>query len=180
CLGDKRFTRLQRPGSFVVAPPHVACDYDVSAPHEILVVAVPLVALTRLLESTQVSLGDLQSLHADTHHDSFLEALCHRLFEEAGADNPLGDLFADHALVTLLSTLVRLAGRDAAQPRRQRHLPAAALRRVLDYLNDNRAGTVSLADMAAVARVSVFHFARQFRGAVGESPHRYVIRLRVE
>src|SRR5438067_2050432 len=37
CLGDKRFTRLQRPGSFVVAPPHVACDYDVSAPHEILV-----------------------------------------------------------------------------------------------------------------------------------------------
>ena len=30
------------------------------------------------------------------------------------------------------------------------------------------------------ARVSVFHFARQFRGAVGETPHRYVIRLRVE
>jgi AraC family transcriptional regulator len=51
---------------------------------------------------------------------------------------------------------------------------------VLDYLNDNLAGSVALADLAAVARVSVFHFARQFRGAVGASPHQYVIRLRVE
>src|SRR5262245_39454566 len=42
CLGDKPFTRLQRPGTFVVAPPDTACDYAVSAPHEFLVVAVPL------------------------------------------------------------------------------------------------------------------------------------------
>jgi hypothetical protein len=109
CLGEKPFTRLQRPGSFVVAPPHVACDYHISAPHEILVVAVTLVALTRLFDSTQVKLADFQSLYADTHYDFFLEALCHRLFEEAAADSPLGSLFADHALVMLLSTLVRLA-----------------------------------------------------------------------
>ena len=75
---------------------------------------------------------------------------------------------------------MRLAGRQAAEPRRQRRLPAAPLQRVLDYLNDNLAEAVALADLAAVARVSVFHFARQFRAAVGEAPHRYVIRLRVE
>jgi AraC family transcriptional regulator len=179
-LGGKPFTRLQWPGTFVVAPPDTACDYEVSAPHEILVVAVPLAAVTPLLESAGERLADVVSLHADTHRDSFLEPLCHRLFDEAAADSPLGSLFGDHALVAILSTLVRLAGRKATESQRQRHLPAVALKRVLDYLNDNLAESVSLADLAAVAHVSVFHFARQFRAAVGEAPHRYVIRQRVE
>ena len=180
CLGSKPFTRLQWPGTFVVAPPNTACDYEVSSPHEILVVAIPLAAMIPLLESGGVRLADLVPLYADTHRDSFLEPLCHRLFEEAAAYSPLGGLFGDHALVALLSTLVRLAGRRATEFQRQRHLPAVTLKRVLDYLNDNLARAVSLADLAAVARVSVFHFARQFRGTVGEPPHRYVIRLRVE
>src|SRR5262245_26063941 len=154
-LGDKPFTRLQRPGTFVVAPPDTACDYEVSAPHELLVVAVPLAAATPLLESAGVRLADLGPLYADTHRDDFLEPLCRRLFEEAAADSPLGGLFADHALVGLLSTLVRLAGRKASEPRGQRPLPAAPLQRVLDYLTDNLAAAVSLADLAAVARVSV-------------------------
>jgi AraC family transcriptional regulator len=177
-LGDRPFTRMQTHGSFVVAPPDTACDYEVSAAHELLVVAVPLGVATPLLEAAGMKLADLGPLHADTLRDPFLEQLCHRLFEEAATDSPLGGLFADHALAVLLSTLARLAGRKA--PESPRPLPAAPLRRVLDYLNDNLAGPVSLADLAAVARVSVFHFARQFRGAVGEAPHRYVIRLRVE
>jgi AraC family transcriptional regulator len=180
CLGSKPFTRLQWPGTFVVAPPNTACDYEVSSPHEILVVAIPLAAMIPLLESGGVRPADLVPLYVDTHRDSFLEPLCHRLFEEAAAYSPLGGLFGDHALVALLSTLVRLAGPRATEFQRQRHLPAVTLKRVLDYLNDNLARAVSLADLAAVARVSVFHFARQFRGTVGEPPHRYVIRLRVE
>jgi AraC family transcriptional regulator len=179
-LGDKPFTRLQRPGTFVVAPPDTACDYEVNAPHEFLAVAVPVAAAAPLLESAGAGLADLGPVHADAHHDPFLELLCHRLFDEAAAHSPLGDLFADHAVVTLLGTLVRLAGRQPRGPRRQRGLPAPALQRVHDYLNDHLAGAVRLADLAAVARVSVFHFARLFRGAVGEPPHRYVIRLRVE
>jgi AraC family transcriptional regulator len=34
--------------------------------------------------------------------------------------------------------------------------------------------------MAAVARLSVYHFARQFRAATGLPPHQYVIARRVE
>ena len=49
-LGDKPFTRLQRPGTFIVAPPNTACDYEVNAPHELLVVAAPVSAVTPLLQ----------------------------------------------------------------------------------------------------------------------------------
>jgi AraC family transcriptional regulator len=34
--------------------------------------------------------------------------------------------------------------------------------------------------MAAVARLSTYHFARQFKAATGLPPHRYVIMRRVE
>jgi AraC family transcriptional regulator len=180
CLGDRPFTRLQRPGTFLVAPPDTACDYVVDTPHEFLVVAVPMSGVMPLLETAGARLSDLDSLFADTHSDAFLEALCRRLFEEAATANPLGSLFADHALVALLSTLVRLAGRKTGQLSRSKSLPAFPLQRVVAYMRDHLAETVSLADLAAVARVSVYHFARQFRGAMGESPHRYVIRLRVE
>jgi transcriptional regulator GlxA family with amidase domain len=37
-----------------------------------------------------------------------------------------------------------------------------------------------LEDLAAIARLSVFRFATVFRQRVGESPHRYICRLRVE
>jgi AraC family transcriptional regulator len=179
-FGDRPFTRLQRPGTFLVAPPDTACEYDVSAPHELLVVAIPLAAAGPLVQSAGLTVASLAPLHADAHHDPFVEQLCHRLFEEAAADSPLGKLFADHAIGALLAGLLRLAGRQLPRPRRPQSLPAAPLRRVLDYLDANLAGAVSLADLAAVARVSVFHFARQFRAAVGEAPHRYLIRLRVE
>src|SRR5439155_17919666 len=114
-------------------------------------------------------LADLEPLHADAHRDPFVEQLCLRLFEEAAGANPLGGLFADHAMVTLVSALVRLAGLRASGSR-PGQLPAAPLQRVLDYLNDHLAESVALADLAAVAGLSPFHFARLFRGVVGEAP----------
>jgi AraC family transcriptional regulator len=176
-LGDRPFVRRQWPGTFLVAPPNTACEYEVSAAHELLVVAVPLAAVVPLLDTAGVTLDDLAPLHADTYRDPFIQQLCLRLFEEASADSPLGSLFADHAVTTLVGALVRLTGLGVSECRQR---PAASLRRALDYVNDHLAGPVSLADLAAVAGVSVFHFARQFRGAVGEPPHQYIIRRRVE
>ena len=39
---------------------------------------------------------------------------------------------------------------------------------------------ITLAQLAGVAGLSVFHFARTFTRAMGVSPHRYVSRMRLE
>jgi AraC family transcriptional regulator len=41
-------------------------------------------------------------------------------------------------------------------------------------------GGPTLAEMAAVARLSPYHFARQFKTATGLPPHQYLIGRRVE
>ena len=52
--------------------------------------------------------------------------------------------------------------------------------RVLDHIDRHLEGDLTLDGMASVACLSRFHFARAFRQAVGQSPHRYVIARRLE
>jgi AraC family transcriptional regulator len=64
-------------------------------------------------------------------------------------------------------------GRDGA-------LPRARLRAVVAYIEEHLDASPTLEQMAAVARLSPYHFARQFKRATGLPPHQYVIMRRVE
>lgn len=54
------------------------------------------------------------------------------------------------------------------------------LRRARDHLDRHYQAALDLDQLAAVARMSKFHFARSFRAAYGETPIRYLTRRRVE
>jgi AraC family transcriptional regulator len=54
------------------------------------------------------------------------------------------------------------------------------LRRVVDYIHDHLADDISLDDLAGLAAMSPFHFARTFKAANGISPLQYVIAARIE
>jgi AraC family transcriptional regulator len=59
-------------------------------------------------------------------------------------------------------------------------LPGYHLRRVLDYIGDNLAEDLSLAQLAAIAGMSPHYFAELFRRSTGYAPHRYVLLERIE
>jgi AraC family transcriptional regulator len=59
-------------------------------------------------------------------------------------------------------------------------LPGCKLQRVIEYIMENLDGSPTLERMAAVAHLSPYHFARQFRAATGLAPYQYVIARRVE
>ena len=52
--------------------------------------------------------------------------------------------------------------------------------RVRSYIDSNLHRTIHIRDLSAVARRSKAHFSRKFKLAVGESPHAYVVRRRLE
>src|SRR5262249_57279692 len=68
------------------------------------------------------------------------------------------------------------------QPARRRDgtLPRAKLHAVVEYIEDHLDAGPTLEQLAAVARLSAYHFARQFKRATGLPPHQYVILRRVE
>ena len=59
-------------------------------------------------------------------------------------------------------------------------LAAWQIARVRAYVDSNLHRTIHVRDLSAVARRSKAHFSRKFKLAVGESPHAYVVRRRLE
>jgi len=100
---------------------------------------------------------------------------------ELTAGDAGGPLAAESLANVLAVHLIRhvLAPR---QPARRRHgtLPRAKLRAVVEYIEEHLDASPTLEQMTAVARLSVYHFARQFKAATGLPPHQYVIARRVE
>ena len=101
--------------------------------------------------------------------------------EELMANRAGGRLAAESLANVLAVRLIRhvLAPR---QPKRGRDgaLPRGQLRAVVEYIEEHLDASPSLEQMAAVAHLSVYHFARQFKVATGLPPHQYVILRRVE
>jgi len=72
-------------------------------------------------------------------------------------------------------------GSDAARRvMAMRRFPRRAVRLAIEYIQANPAQDVRLEDMAGVASLSLFHFARIFKEATGMVPHRYLMRTRIE
>jgi AraC family transcriptional regulator len=59
-------------------------------------------------------------------------------------------------------------------------LPGARLRRVTEFIDDNLARALPLADLSAEAHMSQYHFARLFKESTGLPPHRFVVQRRIE
>jgi AraC-like DNA-binding protein len=58
-------------------------------------------------------------------------------------------------------------------------LPSARLKRILAHIDAHLDKNITLADLAADARLSVYYFATQFKRSTGFSPHRYILYRRV-
>lgn len=54
------------------------------------------------------------------------------------------------------------------------------LQRVIDYIQVNLEGDLSLKELASIAQMSAHYFSQLFKQSTGVSPHQYVIRCRVE
>ena len=59
-------------------------------------------------------------------------------------------------------------------------LAAWQMLRVRAYIDNNLHRTIHIRDLSAIARRSPAHFSRKFKLAVGESPHAYVVKRRLE
>jgi len=114
-------------------------------------------------------------------HVLLRDAPLRHLMEALLAESALGApnrLFTQSAAQTVVSRLLTLNG----QPARLRNhgLPARALNRALELIEDRLAHNLSLLELSAACDISPSHFAALFKSSMGEAPHRYQTRRRVE
>jgi AraC family transcriptional regulator len=91
-----------------------------------------------------------------------------------------GPLLAESLATILCVHLIRHIRGQHPRPPAAGVISRRKLHMVIEYIMENLGGNPTLEQMAAVARLSPSHFARQFRAATGFAPHQYVITRRVE
>jgi AraC family transcriptional regulator len=121
---------------------------------------------------------DLGRLHEDFFQSRLLGPLLSRMWASAASALPFSRLAVDGAVLTLLSELLTLAERPMLKERGG--LAPWQVRWVIEHLDAHLADDIPLAQLAALVGLSASHFCTAFKASMGEPPHRYLTRLRVE
>jgi AraC family transcriptional regulator len=113
---------------------------------------------------------------------NFEDPATHRLvmllFEEASSGGPSERLYADHLTHALILRIFALEDESQIDSSFQSALPRHILRRVTERIHDHKAD-LDLQTLAAEAGFSRRHFLRMFHKATGDTPHQYLIKLRL-
>jgi AraC family transcriptional regulator len=107
--------------------------------------------------------------------DPLLEEAIRALGAPGGAGS---ELYAESAAAFLITHLLTRHARlpvDRVPTRED-----ARVRAAVAIMHQRLAEPVTLADLAAEVHLSVYHLVRVFREATGETPHRFLTRLRIE
>jgi AraC-like DNA-binding protein len=79
-----------------------------------------------------------------------------------------------------LAHLAPLGLRSSVQSGPRGGLAPWQIRKVASHVETHLDAKIGTADLAGLAKLSVFHFCRAFRASLDESPHTYIMRRRIE
>jgi len=176
-IEGKRLHHHSGPGCLCVCPAGARHFTAFDGPMEGVVLQVSPECLKLAMADLGAHTGTL--VERMDGQDPVLTRIAHVLEAEAAADHPSGMLFWSSVTDALLEHLAAHHLSTApASPQGRMH--ASALKRLEDFIQSNLAEPLDLDSLAAVVGSTRFHFARVFRATVGVSPHRYVVRRRLQ
>lgn len=104
-----------------------------------------------------------------------------KLKAEVGSSDPSSRQYVEALSLVLMHELIRLERTRSAATRPLRGgLPAWQQKRVMEFIEEHLAEEISLATLADLVDLSVYHFARSFAQSFGAPPHRYHMARRMD
>jgi AraC family transcriptional regulator len=169
-------------GSILVIPAGVPVRWRWSGRNDSLHVSLEPALVAQVaaesfdLDPARVAVQSLDQLHLPP-----LRAAMAAVDAELSTGGTGGSLAAESLANVLAVHLIRHLSAPRRQEReRDGKLPQGRLRAVVEYIEEHLDANPILEQMAAVAHLSTYHFARQFKAATGLPPYQYVITRRVE
>lgn len=113
--------------------------------------------------------------------DSQLLRLVQTLQGDVATGHLAGSLFGETVGSALIQYLAQhYSTRGLPTNQLSGGLSSVRLNRVLEHIHANLEGDMHLKELADVAELSTFHFAKLFKRSTGSSPHQYVLQRRLE
>ena len=170
------------PGRVCVMPAHVSSDWVVRGAVELFHLYVPVAAWDRaVVETLDRDPAGIELTEKVFWIDPAVEKMVRQVIVPLDWSAPADRLVMSTAGYGLLGHLLsHYTAQKTGIKGIRGGLSAAVRRRVTDYIAAHLERPITLDDLASVAGLSVFHFSRMFRASLGEAPHQYVLRKRVE
>jgi AraC family transcriptional regulator len=171
--------RWIRPGSMWIMPQGSRHGVRFESRMEGIALAFDPSTFDRLVQSAdgKASLPIMQSLTAcPPKVDHLMRALMHES-DDPSTEDGIG---LECIATAIALSICQHAGAAPAALRTESRLAPRQIRAVQAYVETHLHQPVSLADLAAVAGLSSFHFLRSFKGSLGSTPARYVLDRRME
>ncbi|MEM9794972.1 MAG: AraC family transcriptional regulator [Pseudomonadota bacterium] len=165
----------------VFHPARTQCHYDVVGAHDIRLVMLPEAAVRASLD--QVGIPDVSVLDRIAfcaEPDPMLARLMDEMWREAAARGASAALQVDALYHAILARLVRRAEAGPKRAPGPGRLTPRQVAHVVDVMEAHLDGSITVAMLAEAVGVPVPAFARAFKAATGETPHRFVIARRLE
>jgi len=167
-------------GNVCVLPSGLAHTARLDNPSEHLSMYLDPSTVRRAASASLVS-ANFEVIERCTQSDGVISSIGMALLGELESEGLSGRLYAESLANVLAVHLLRhyTAGGSDHQ-RITGGLSAQKLRQVLAFVSENYSNDVRLSELANVAGMSSFHFAREFKRTTGTTPHQYLIKFRVE
>jgi AraC family transcriptional regulator len=178
CRIAGRTLRHQAPiGQLTICPAGIDSAADATEGVDALLVAVDPSYLT--LAAAEGATLNAQLIECFSRFDRRLLELARILAWESADDYPNGPLFWNDIASGFVD---RLAACHTSQskPRTRSRIGKHILQRLREYILAHLEGPINVEALAQIARLSPFHFSRVFTQSIGMTPHRYVVRLRLQ
>jgi AraC family transcriptional regulator len=168
-------------GHLAVLPPEAETRWTFDQPGEFVLVYLSDRLLRRASEEAfDRDSATLEILPRFLIRDLVLEGVAHQLLRQMMSPNAHGRLSADQLAQRLALHLIGAHSNRQTIPCDQSCAMAPRrLARAKDYVESNLGRDISLQELADVAGMSIFHFAKMFRLATGAAPNQYVMERRV-
>ncbi len=169
------------PGRMLVLPADTVSRWDVRGARKLLLLTIPSKTIKGILgESAPDNLTEaFLPLTESTWEDPLLQSLMTRLWQALPDSHATDRLLTDSALTTLVTHLLQRSGTSDRSATRV-SLPAWKLKRVIEFVEAHLHNEIDILSLAEVAGLSVRQFSRAFKQQVGETPHRWLMRYRIE
>lgn len=168
-------------GSACVIPAGQAFTARLEGEAEHLALYLAPALLLRAAAESRASAAGVEVVERCSPSDPVISNIGLALLAELDSGASGGRLYAESLANLLAVHLLRhyTAARPAGRPFKG-GLSGRRLRAVTDFIGDNYERDLTLSELAQVAGMSPFHFAREFKRATGTTPHQYLIKFRVE
>ncbi|MEM9794969.1 MAG: AraC family transcriptional regulator [Pseudomonadota bacterium] len=178
--GDGRDTLLPRTG--IVTPVVAGTEvlFDCTGHHQMLCLAVDESSVLALIDDDPSRTRTaLERVHARQIADPVIGRAMQAMWTHAHARGASDALMVDGLFRQILARLLDHGERPVKLPARAALSPAE-LARVLEVIDTHLEEVLTTDRLAAETGVPQMHFARAFKAATGETPHRFVIARRLE